>query len=110
MDINFKSKKLEKLFNSSKELSRKYGQNAGVIDNRMALFRGVICLNDIPEAKPTRRHQLSENRNNQFAVDLKHPYRLIFCANHDELPLKDDGGIDLVRVTAITIIEVKDYH
>ena len=59
---------------------------------------------------PTRLHQLKGNRDEQFAVDLVHPYRLVFEPNHDPLPRKVDGGINLEQVTAIKIMEVVDYH
>ena len=55
-------------------------------------------------------HQLKGNRDEQFAVDLVHPYRLVFEPNHDPLPRKEDGGINLEQVTAIKIMEVVDYH
>ena len=59
---------------------------------------------------PARMHQLKGNRDEQFAVDLVHPYRLVFEPNHDPLPRKKDGGINLEQVTAIKIMEVVDYH
>ena len=46
----------------------------------------------------------------EFAVDLKHPFRLVFHPNHEPIPLKEDGGIDLKLVTSIAIIDVEDYH
>ncbi len=64
----------------------------------------------VPTDKPVRRHLLKGNRAGQFAVDLVHPYRLVFKPNHAPVPLREDGGIDTERVTAITIIDVVDYH
>ena len=52
------------------------------------------CLTDPPE----RRHELSGNRKGQFAVDLKHPQRLIFEPNHNPLPRRADGGLDLKKI------------
>lgn len=34
----------------------------------------------------------------------------VFKPNHALVPLRPDGGIDMERVTAITIIDVVDYH
>ena len=59
---------------------------------------------------PVRRHQLTGGQKRQFAIDLVQPYRLIFKPDHEPVPRKDDGGIDLNQVTAIKIIDVKDYH
>ena len=44
------------------------------------------------------------------AVDLVHPHRLVFAPNHEPVPKKCDGGIDLDKVTSIIVIEVVDYH
>lgn len=44
-----------------------------------------------------RCHQLNGNREGQYALDLVHPYRLIF--------VKIDDQIQIVK-----IIEIVDYH
>ena len=53
---------------------------------------------------------LPGKHNDQYAVDLVHPHRLVFQPNHDPVPRLADGGIDVGHVTAITIIEVIDHH
>jgi proteic killer suppression protein len=111
MDINFRNEKLAKIFNSGKELVREYGpENAGEIKRRMAVLMAATCLEEVPSHPPERRHKLSGNRKGQFAVDVKHPQRLMFEPNHNPLPCKADGGLDLKKITAVTIIEVEDYH
>jgi len=45
-----------------------------------------------------------------LAVDVVHPYRLIFDPANDPIPKKDDGGLDWTKVTAITVLAVEDYH
>lgn len=111
MDIAFRTRKLEKTFNSAGELQKAYGDRmAKAIMNRLAVLRAARTLALVPTTPPDRRHQLRGDRDEQFAVDLVHPHRLVFEPNHDPLPRKDDGGIDVEQVTAITIIEVIDYH
>ncbi len=83
---------------------------ATAIMNRMAVLRAARALALVPVTPPERRHQLQGDRGGQFAVDLVHPYRLVFKPDHQPVPRKNDGGIDVTRVTAITIIEVIDYH
>ena len=73
-------------------------------------LRAADTLADISTLPPARCHQLSGDRAGQFAVDVRHPFRLIFEPAHDPVPRKEDGGIDLPRVTAIRILEVTDYH
>ena len=53
---------------------------------------------------------LKGDRKGTFAVLLQNPLRLIFEPDHEPVPVKEDGGIDLTAVTAITILEITDYH
>ena len=55
-------------------------------------------------------HELREDRAGQLAVDVTKNLRLIFRPTEDPPPAKDDGGLDWKAVTAITILEVADYH
>lgn len=43
-------------------------------------------------------------------MDAKHPFRILFEPAHESIPAKDDGGLNWLEVTAITIIDVEDYH
>ena len=92
MDITFKTRKLAK------------------IQVRLAVLKNARTLSMVPTAPPERLHQLKGKRKGQHTVDLIHPYRLIFEPDHEPLPRRDDGSLDLERVTAVTIIEVVDYH
>lgn len=83
---------------------------ARVIMMRMAVLGAARNLELVPTTPPERRHQLVGDRHEQFAVDLVHPYRLVLEANHEPVPRRDDGGIDTEQVTAITILDVVDYH
>ena len=111
MIVNFKTKKLGKTFNSAKELAREYGKkNSRAIMRRMAVIRAAVHLGEISHKSPTRRHELTGSQKGEFAVDLDHPFRLVFKPNHNPLPVKDDGGLDLSKITNITILRVEDYH
>lgn len=111
MDIAFRTRKLENTFNSTKALHRAYdSRRAKVIMTRLAILKAAKTLEQVPTTPPDRRHQLRGDRAEQYAVDLVHPHRLIFKPNHDPLPRKNDGGIDTQQVSAITIMEVIDYH
>lgn len=111
MEITFRTRKLKRVFSSSKDLSRNYGDRmARSIQNRLAVLSKASSLSRVPSIRPERLHQLSGNRHGQFAVDLVHPHRLIFQPDHDPVPTDSEGGIGRDRVTSITIIEVVDYH
>ncbi len=110
MDINFKSRKLEKIFNSERLLKTEYGEQASKIKLRMSVLKAASCLAMVSASKPDRRHELSGRRKGTFAVDLKHPFRLVFEPAENPVPLLEDGGIDLEKVISITILKVEDYH
>ena len=57
-----------------------------------------------------RCHELKGNREGKLAVNLGHPYRLIFEPANNPIPRKPDGGLDWTGVTAIRVLTVEDYH
>lgn len=87
MEINFKSVKLAKVFNQEKLLKKEYGEeNSRIIMRRMQVLQAAPNLSQVSHL------------------------RLVFRPNHDPVPLKADGGIDLEHITSITIMSVEDYH
>lgn len=111
MDIHFRTSRLAKMFSARNALIRQYGeQRAKMIMIRMGVLQAASCLAEVPSAPPDRCHELTGDRKGEFAVDLGHPWRLMFRPAHEPVPRKADGGIDLSRVTAVTITSVEDYH
>ena len=111
MEIIFRARKLAKIFNSTSTLRKRYGDLvAQAIMRRLAVLKNARALSLVPTTKPERRHQLTGKRRGQYAVDLIHPYRLVFKPTHEPIPRRENGAIDTDQVTAITIIEVVDYH
>ena len=111
VDINFKNRKLEKIFNDEKKLKATYGDvRANLVMRRMAVLKNSRTLTHVPTDRPLWRHQLIGNRKEQFTVDLDGSYRLFFEVNHDPIPRKEDGGIDTDKVSAIRILEIADHH
>lgn len=110
MKITFGSRKIQKIFNSEKELAKEYGsQQCSKIKTRMKVLEAAVSLAEIPTQKPERLHALKGERKNQFAVDLVHPYRLILEVE-GEMPLQPNGEIDKQKITEIVIVGVEDYH
>lgn len=113
MDIQFSDKKLERECNDDKLLQKKHGKHrAKLLRSRLAVMREADNLSALgpPYKGPYRCHELAANRKGQLSVDLDHPYRLIFTTNHKPPPIRDEGGLDWAKVTAITIIEIADPH
>ncbi|HEY9720887.1 MAG TPA: hypothetical protein V6D47_02675 [Oscillatoriaceae cyanobacterium] len=110
MDISFRNKKLQKLCNTQAQAFKDLGSDCGKrLLARMVQLKAVDTLADM-EHLPGRLHALHNDRAGQYAVDLKHPQRLILVPAHDPVPVLEDGGVDLSAVTAIEIIEIVDYH
>lgn len=110
MDIIFADRKLQRVCNDRRRLVREHGQRrARKLRQRLDDLRAAETL-AVTRQLPGRCHQLTGDRAGQFALDLDHPYRLIFEPDHDPIPRKADGGIDWHAVSAVRILAVEDYH
>ena len=109
MDIVFRTRKLERVFNSKRELVKEYGNERDrKIQVRMAVLRAATSLADVPTAPPDRCHELKGERTGDFAVDLVHPFRLVF--RPQGIQLKKGEAIRTEIVSVIMITGVEDYH
>jgi plasmid maintenance system killer protein len=104
-------KRLSKVFRDAKAMQREYGpKTAKALQFRLAVLRAAPTLDHVPKGPPERCHQLTENRDEQFAVSIRDQWRLIFEVDQNPMPRKPDKGIDLTQVTAIVIVEVSDHY
>jgi toxin HigB-1 len=103
VEIVFRTKKLGRVLNSEQLLIKDYGpQMARKVMVRMTVLRNAPTLAHVPTKPPDRCHELKGKRTGQFAVDLLHPFRLIFRP----FPKQAPSG----QVTKIEILSVEDYH
>lgn len=110
MKIHYSSVKQEKLLNSLRELTKKFGsENAGKVRRRMDDLRAALQLETM-RMLPGRTHELHGDRAGTFAIDLHKGWRMIFEPAEDPPPCKPDGGLDWSRITEIRILELEDYH
>lgn len=110
MEILFATRKLQKACQDEKSLRRTWGAAGLTVGRRLTELAAFELLAHVPTTRPWRRHQLKGDRDEQFAVDVGKSLRLVFEVADDPIPRNDDGGVDLMRVTAIRILEVTDYH
>jgi toxin HigB-1 len=113
MQIRFATTKMAKLCNSEKNALRAFGQVGG--KRLMLRLEDIASARNLEELKllPGRAHPMrrGERKNEeQWTMDLDHPQRLVFVPDHDPLPRRGDGGLDLAQVTAVCIVEVGDTH
>lgn len=98
MDIMYKSKKIEKVCTDAKVTERTYGKEiAEKIHQRIDEITAADTVEMMIRFHIGRCHPLSQNRKGQYAVDLIHPYRLVFEKNGDDSQ-------------KVNILEIIDYH
>ena len=110
MDILFLNKRDANDFNDSKRLARRYGfDNVKRIQRRLDDLRAAANLDEMSRL-PGRLHPLAENLSGLFALDVRHPQRLIIEPANDPLPTKVDGSLDWTHITIVRIMRIEDYH
>ena len=98
MDITYKNNKIKKVCTDAKTAERTYGSEmAYKIHQRIDEIAAADTVEMMIQHRIGRCHTLTQNRRGQYAVDLVHPYRLVFEKN---------GGDIQVAV----IMEIVDYH
>jgi len=98
LQIKYKNKKMEAICTDASEAQKKYGeQMAEVIHLRIDQISAVDSVECLLQYRIGRCHLLTGDRRNQYAVDLIHPYRLIFKKVE-------------IENQCVCILEIVDYH
>lgn len=98
MDITYKSNKIRRICTDAKVADKTYGTKMSEkIQMRIGEIMAADTVEEMVKYRIGRCHPLVNNRRGQYAVDLVHPYRLVFE--------KHDSGIQIAH-----IIEIVDYH
>lgn len=99
MLVTYKTKKLEKACNNFSFASKIYGYNIAIkLHTKIDQLIAALSIEELLRYRIGRCHALTGNRSGQYAMDLVHPYRLIFEVNIC-------GDIQVSEV-----IEIIDYH
>jgi toxin HigB-1 len=110
LNITFEDKKFEKLANDDRKLLKEFGKlRSGKIRARLTQLRFATTLEELRNL-PGNYHELSGDRKGQWACDLDQPYRLIFTAQEDPIPVNKDGQYVWLEITGVEVIEIVDYH
>lgn len=98
MQITYKNKKIEKICTNASEAVKKHGSEmAEKIHQRIDEISAVDSVEDMIQYRIGRCHLLNGNRIGQYAVDLIHPYRLVFEKRGKQIQIAN-------------IMEIVDYH
>lgn len=110
MEVFFSTRKLATRLGSDRDRVKEFGaEGAGRIDLRLQQLRAAPTLEHM-RSLPGRCHELTGNLNAHLAIDVRHPYRLIFRPTDSNTTKKSDGGLDWTSVDSITITDIIDYH
>jgi proteic killer suppression protein len=111
MEVYYQTNKLQKSCSSEKAMKAEWGEKmAKKIALRIIQLEDADNLEVIARSGLGRFHEHKGDRQGQLSLDLVHPQRLLFQPNHDPVPCKEDGGLDLAKVTSILVLEITDPH
>ena len=98
MKVVYKTRALQRVCTDASEARKKYGADmARRITRRIDQLHSAKTVEHLIQLKTGRCHPLKGDRAGQYAMDLVHPYRLIF----------EKIG-DVIQVAQV--VEIADYH
>jgi proteic killer suppression protein len=98
LDITYKNNKIRKVCTDAKVADRTYGNEMSEkIQMRIDEISAADTVEEMIKYRIGRCHPLTNSRKGQFAVDLVHPYRLVFEKQGFEIQIAH-------------IMEIVDYH
>ena len=98
MKITYKTSKIEKVCTIASAADKKYGpEMAEKIHQRIDEIDASDTIEEMIQFHIGRCHSLKGNRKGQYAMDLVHPYRLVF----------EKIG---TKIQIANIMEIVDYH
>ena len=98
LDIVYKNRKLERICSNAAIAEKEYGSEmAGKITQRIGEIQSADTVEMLVRYHIGRCHALKQNRRGQYAMDLIHPYRLVFEKHGNENQV-------------VKILEIVDYH
>ena len=98
LKVTYENQKIERICTDARTAEKRYGRRmAEKIHQRIDEITAADTVEMMVQFHIGRCHRLIQNRDGQYAVDLVHPYRLVF----------EKKG-DIVQIA--NILEIVDYH
>ena len=98
MKIEYRTDKLKNICTDTKTATREYGKEMALkLQLRVRQIKNLDAVETLVMLCISRCHPLHGNREGQYAMDLAHPYRLVFT--------KHGSDIQIARIE-----EIVDYH
>ncbi|MDR3232096.1 MAG: hypothetical protein LBT46_00235 [Planctomycetaceae bacterium] len=109
MKVSYANIEIQKICTNPKALKKALGNNAKFLQKRLDQLDEAANL-ELLRNVAGNFHELTSDRKGQLACSITGKLRLIFTPDHIPLPTKPDGGLNWAKVTAVTNIEIVDYH
>lgn len=77
------------------------------LEGRLADLRAARYVKDLVAGRPK---EVQGVHNTEIAVDLGDGSRIVFCANHNAIPLLESGSVDWSRISRIKILRIESEH
>ena len=98
LEVTYKNNKIGKICTDAKTAERAYGREmADKIHQRIDELHAADTVEMMIQWHIGRCHPLTQNRKGQYAMDLIHPFRLVFEKKGEEIQIAN-------------ILEIVDYH
>ena len=111
MEIEFGNNKLRNRCGNRKEAVKAWGlENARKILQRIGEIYAADTLADLYKLPQARCHKLKADRERQYAVDVVHPYRLVFEPAGTPESYMEGAEVIASKVTRVRLLEVVNYH
>ena len=110
MELTYKNNKLEKSLSTDKGLSKNYGRLAKKIKQRINQLISADNLQIISKIPVLRLHQYSGKGKGIWSIDIQENWRILFKIDQDPIPIIEDGSVDLLKITIISIESLEDPH
>lgn len=111
MNIEFKTKKLEKECTKVNEANKAFGlKTARKLIRRLYDIQAANCLADLSPLPPTRCHRLKGKLKQRLAIDLEQPNRLIFCGIDNRGKILNLDEVKFSNITSIKVLEVSKHY
>lgn len=110
MVLTFDTGKLQKACASPQAMRAEWGTKmAAKLVLRISQIEAAANLSEIARVPAGRFHEYGDKAG-RMSLDLVHPQRLLFVPDHDPVPTKPDGGVDLTAVTQVRVLGITDPH
>ena len=108
LELAFAEKSLRQLCENESRATRDLGATvAGQLKRRLSDMRAANRVSDLVAGRPRAIAGEGEQR---FAVELSDGFRIVFCANHNALPMLKSGSVNWSKVSRVKILGIERDH